>query len=755
MMMQMLVHQMIFILLLSICRTSTAAPRMEKPGCPEKCGNVIIPYPFGIGTNESCYYDEWFQIDCNESTEWKPLLRLTKLEVLNISTEGTLQVYSPVTFFCEGNNSSQVADLRNSPFVYSQSYNIFTAVSCGYFALASSADFVFGGCRSVCDEAYAYLSCDIGNNCCQTSIPPYLTVINATLSDGTTNCNKSAFLVDKDWFEKTISSSTFSEFTAAMKSMRKVPVALDWRINNDTRAIKLFNQFIVDTNQYEHDVYGFYSRNLSWDSSFSTIWDPSCYIYTSPAVNWSAIYCSCRVGFEGNPYRGEYSCDDINECQDGGRRCFGNSKCVNEYGSYRCEDDGRKAKLILAAGLSSSLGLLLLLIGFWFGYKFLKKKNEIKRKKMFFKRNGGLLLEQQLSSGEVNVEKIKLFKSQELEKSTDNFNVDRILGQGGQGTVYKGMLEDGRIVAVKKSKIVDESQLSEFINEVVILSQINHRNVVQLLGCCLETEVPLLVYEFIPNGTLSKYITEQVEDFTLTWKMRLRIATEIAGALSYLHYTASFPIYHRDIKSTNILLDDKYRAKVADFGTSRSIAIDQTHLTTSLVHGTFGYLDPEYFQSSQFTEKSDVYSFGVVLVELLTGQKPISFLRSEDEGRSLATYFIISMHKDLLFEIVDAGVLKEGSKADIVIVANLARRCLNLNGRKRPTMREVTSELEGIQMTEKTSNGEQNYEEVEFVRTESVEPWDIPSSSTGTGSALDVDRVSSFHEIPLLSFKSR
>ena len=378
-----------------------------------------------------------------------------------------------------------------------------------------------------------------------------------------------------------------------------------------------------------------------------------------------------------------------------------------------------------------------------------KKRKNIKCKEKFFKRNGGLLLQQQLSSSEVTVEKtIKLFNSKDLEKATDNFNVNRILGQGGQGTVYKGMLIDGKIVAVKRSKVIDEGKLEEFVNEVVILSQINHRNVVKLLGCCLETEVPLLVYEFIPNGTLSQYLYEKNEEFPTTWDMRLRIATEVAGALFYLHSAASTPIYHRDIKTTNILLDEKYRAKVADFGTSRSIAVDQTHLTT-VVQGTFGYLDPEYFQSSQFTEKSDVYSFGVVLVELLTGEKAISSIRTK-ECRSLATYFIHSMEENNLFDIIDARVMKDAKQEEIIAVANLAKMCLNMKGKKRPTMKEVAMQLEAVQTLQKTLNVQQNHEEVEYARTEMYEQWDEVSTSTMSG--VDSGVASSSTSRPLLSF---
>ncbi|KAL9999889.1 putative protein kinase RLK-Pelle-WAK family [Helianthus debilis subsp. tardiflorus] len=356
--------------------------------------------------------------------------------------------------------------------------------------------------------------------------------------------------------------------------------------------------------------------------------------------------------------------------------------------------------------ISISIGVPFVVATSYILYKVIKQTIARRRRKRFFKRNGGLLLKQQQEADPSIVDKTILFTSHELKKATDNFNESKVLGRGGQGTVYKGVLADGRIVAVKKSKVFDESQLEQFINEVVILSQVNHRNVVKLLGCCLETEVPMLVSEFIPNGTL--YDRLHNDDSPISLETRLQIATEVAGALAYLHSATSLQIYHRDIKTTNILLDENYRAKVSDFGTSRFVAIDKSHLTT-LVKGTFGYLDPEYFQSSQFTEKSDVYSFGVVLVELLTGEKPISLARS-DEHRSLATHFMLAMEEGSAMSIFDAVVINEGSRDELLLVANLAMRCLNLNGRNRPTMKEVASELETIRTSHIASTAQTSME---------------------------------------------
>lgn len=323
-----------------------------------------------------------------------------------------------------------------------------------------------------------------------------------------------------------------------------------------------------------------------------------------------------------------------------------------------------------------------------------------------FRKNGGLLLQEKMSSYG-NKEKARLFTAEELQRATDNYNESRFLGQGGFGTVYKGMLQDGTIVAVKKSREFVINHIEIFINEVVILSQINHRNIVKLLGCCLETEVPMLVYEFIPNGTLFQHIhahkNKNIESSSLSWDSRLRIACEVAGAVAYMHFSASIPIFHRDIKTSNILLDHKYSAKVSDFGTCRAVPHDTTHThLTTVVKGTFGYIDPEYFQSSQFTDKSDVYSFGVVLVELITGRKPFTLLEAE-EGQNLVAQFISLVKNNRVLEILDARVVVEARKDDVVAIADLALRCLRLNGKKRPTMREVSAELEAV-MRRKAQN---------------------------------------------------
>ncbi|XP_073034304.1 wall-associated receptor kinase-like 1 [Primulina eburnea] len=339
-----------------------------------------------------------------------------------------------------------------------------------------------------------------------------------------------------------------------------------------------------------------------------------------------------------------------------------------------------------------SIGLLSIFIGITWLYYVMKKRNLIKMREKIFRQNGGLLLKQRISSLESGVEPCKIFHAKELETATNNYSEDRILGTGGYGTVYKGILRDQRVVAIKKSRIMDQNQIEQYINELSILTQVNHRNIVKLLGCCLESEVPLLVYEYISNGTLYHHIHHNGEAPWFSWSDRLRIAAECFGALSYLHSQAATPIIHRDIKSQNILMDEKYNAKISDFGVSKLVPADQAHVITR-VQGTFGYLDPEYMQTSRLTEKSDVYSFGVILAELMTGRKPISST-APDEEKSLSIFFLISLESNRLFQILDPRVRREGTLEQLQAVAELIKSCLKLQGDDRPTMREVAMELE-------------------------------------------------------------
>ncbi|CAH1436754.1 unnamed protein product [Lactuca virosa] len=652
---------------------STEALDYAKTGCKDSCGGIEIPFPFGIGSN--CSVNEWYAIDCNSS---KPYLSaFHNLEVSSVSLqEQTVTVKVPTISGCpnplKNNSLIPSVDLGESPFLFSKTHNIFVVEGCGDAAILDDQNH-FTGCSTTCLNESISEENNYSGISCQTTIPHYLQSYTVDLSrlqrlDGGGHCG-SAFLVDEIYDDQ-----VYEDYRVKNNSF--IPISLMWTLKHNEIP-----------NCWEGKV-----RRLTLDLGNGS------YV--------SSKKCYCGVGREGNPYL-HNQCQEFQSCKmcrDSGRICQYDERDVNDIDSgwdffcvypsvYRTEDLSRsKSPIGVILGISISIGLLFLAKIIFELYKLINKIKTKRRREKFFKHNGGLLLKQREATDTSLVDKTILFTATELEKATNHFDDNRILGRGGQGTVYKGMLSDGRIVAVKKSKVVDESQLEQFINEVVILSQINHRNVVKLLGCCLETEVPILVSEFIPNGTLYELIQGHTNDFPLSLNLRLQIAVEVSAALSYLHSETSIPIYHRDVKTTNILMDEKYRAKVSDFGTSRLVSIDQTHFTT-LVKGTFGYLDPEYFQTSQFTEKSDVYSFGVVLLELLTTEKPISFTRF-GENRNLATHFMLAMEKGHVMSIFDAMVVKEGSRDELLAIADLASRCLDANGRNRPTMKEVAMALE-------------------------------------------------------------
>ncbi|XP_028063149.1 putative wall-associated receptor kinase-like 16 [Camellia sinensis] len=695
-----------FLLLSCLSLASTAstsstanATTIAKPGCQSQCGNLTVPYPFGIGIGSGCSIDPVFDINCNTSfNPPKPFLETGNLEVISLS-DTQIRIKNWVASRCYnqtgGITSENIVwiDLPAYYLTFSDTANKFTVIGCDDFALISGSEGrnFTSGCVSLCSKSEDVLSgyCS-GIGCCQTSIPKglkkFLTSLS-TLKNHTTvwpfdPCSY-AFLGEQDVFNFR-GASDLSDLSFMNRTRDYVPVVIDWVVGKNQNCSQAMNSNAMVCQQN--------STCVDLDSSLG------------------GYRCSCNQGYQGNPYLSP-GCQDINECANSNMNdCDTNAICIDTPGSYNCTcphgyfGDGRKDGHgciavnsqfpVVKFSLGLSFGFLSIVIAITWLYFSIKKRKRFKLREKFFEQNGGMLMKQQISSNQGGVESSKIFTADELEKATNNYAEDRILGRGGYGVVYKGIMHDQRIVAIKKSRIMDESQIEQFINEVVILTQVNHRNVVKLMGCCLETEVPLLVYEYVSNGTLFHHIHKNGGIPWFSWQNRLRIASEAAGALSYLHSAASMPIIHRDVKSANILLDDNYTAKISDFGASRLVPLDQTQVTT-LVQGTLGYLDPEYFHTSQLTEKSDVYSFGIVLAELLTRKKPICMERTQEE-RNLATYFIMSIKENRLFQILDPRVIREGTLEQLQAVAELVKRCLNMNGEDRPTMKEVAMELEGL-----------------------------------------------------------
>nr|CAB3457327.1 unnamed protein product [Digitaria exilis] len=245
---------------------------------------------------------------------------------------------------------------------------------------------------------------------------------------------------------------------------------------------------------------------------------------------------------------------------------------------------------------------------------------------------------------------------------------------------------------------------------------INHKNIVKLFGCCLEVEVPMLVYEFIPHGTLFQLIHGN-HGRQISLATRMQIAHQSAEALAYLHSCASPPILHGDVKSSNILIDSDYAAKVSDFGASILAPTDESQFVT-LVQGTCGYLDPEYMQTCQLTDKSDVYSFGVVLLELLTRKKPLN-LEGPEHEKSLALRFISVAKEGKLEEILDDQIMNDENMDVLEEVADLAKQCLEMSGENRPSMKEVSERLDRSRKVMSQPWAQQNIEEMESLLGES------------------------------------
>ncbi|KAK1685929.1 hypothetical protein QYE76_046777 [Lolium multiflorum] len=700
---KLLIPLVVWMALQLLAAAVTAAAPVALPGCPEACGGVTVPYPFGF--RQGCFHPG-FNLTCDETHHPPKLFLGDGVEVDEISLAGgTVRVQSRISTFSGStsymNLTRPVKPSINSSGLWSggltstgmqlavsTEHNVFAAVGCNfiaYLAVNPGGSEYVSACAALCDNSFPApedTSCS-GVGCCRTSIaqglPAYVVKFKdlGQTDDSLYTHNVSAFIVDREWFNGVnvgaMQSQKFHFGTndpfGHRPKVTSVPTVLEWWLDS----------------QRDDDLILFVP-NSGW----------RCISLNSFAVGMSgAINCNCSEGYEGNPYFA-HGCQDIDEClQPDVYKCL-HGTCINMPGTYRCS--AKKSiislpGLITVIAISAGLGLLFSILGVSKITNKLKQRRAKKLRQKFFKKNHGLLLQQLISSNKDVAERTRIFSLEELDEATNKFDHNRILGGGGHGMVYKGILSDQHVVAIKKAKIAVQREIDQFINEVVILSQTNHRNVVKLFGCCLETEVPLLVYEFISNGTLSFYLHGQSEN-PLSWKDRLRIALETARAIAYLHSAASISVYHRDIKCANVLLTDTLAAKVSDFGASRSIAIDQTGILTA-VQGTYGYLDPEYYYTSRLTEKSDVYSFGVILAELLTRLTPV-FSSHSSEVTSLASHFVSLIRENRLSDILDTQIVDEGGADDAEAVARLTEACLSLKGEERPTMRQVETTLEDV-----------------------------------------------------------
>uniref|UniRef100_K4ALQ2 Protein kinase domain-containing protein n=1 Tax=Setaria italica TaxID=4555 RepID=K4ALQ2_SETIT len=671
---------------------ATAAADLRRPitlpGCPDKCGNISIPYPFG--TKDGCYFDDTFSVTCNLSTtppatlndlltlrgigyyfgdQANPIGTRTNrswwtVDLINVDvTRGEARVSMPFSSDCSLNESYHELNLNDmslnfsTTFLFSATQNVLVGVGQSVRAR------VFGdmarnnysaACNSLFDTpAVAQDGLCKGLGCCQAELAPGLVGIMPSMYYQSNSMWKTfpctySMVVDRSWYNFSL-QDLYGYKVLDKRFPGGAPVVLDWAIRNGScpaegkplpMACRSGNSLCVN------------------------------------ATNGYGYLCKCKDGFDGNPYIPD-GCQDIDECALRQEKpelrdsypC--NGICKNLIGGYDCNCKfGMKRD---SNGTCTPVFPIPAMLLF----------EEKRKTKEFFIKNGGPILEK--------VNNIKIFKKDELKAIIEPCNV---IGKGGFGEVYKGLL-DNQLVAIKKSINVDRSQEKQFANEIIIQSRVIHKNIVKLIGCCLEVDVPMLVYEFVPQGSLHDILHNQSNNVSLSLGTRLNIAAGAAEGLSYMHSKTSTTILHGDIKPGNILLDDNFDPKISDFGISRLIAIDKSH--TKCVIGDMCYMDPIYLQSGLLTKKSDVYSFGVVLLELLSRQKA-----AFGEDRTLVKAFLDCYREDKqVLELFDKEILADKDIGVLHKLAMLIVECLELNVDRRPEMTDVAERLHSLKRSHK------------------------------------------------------
>ncbi|VAI64027.1 unnamed protein product [Triticum turgidum subsp. durum] len=696
--------------------------RITRVGCADKCGNISIPYPFGM---EHGCFREGFQVTCNDSSnphraylanngvyqriveyydriveegwyhqDWHKEGNNTPLELIDISVaKAEARAYGAVSSVCNPNESDYYSKCQQvwlGPFLLSVTRNVLMGVgwriepmvtsnlwsplrggdSSNEFTLTCISDLM--GLPQFLKFA-ANGSCT-GRGCCEAELPEAFPVPEFGLwfSSGrnntmfeTTPCSY-AMVVEKSRYNFT-TPDLYGYAVLPKRFPRGVPFVLDFFITNGSCPLK---------GQQPPPDYACVSGNS----------------YCENATSGKGYVCKCLKFYDGNPYIPD-GCQDIDECKlrelnpklRDSYPCSSDGICKNTLEGYDCpckpgmKGDGMKgtcmdkfplpAKVIVGGiggiSLMAILSFLILL------------RKEKRKTREFYKKNGGHVLE-----------KAKFIKLSEKEKLKPILKSSNFIGKGGFGKVYMGLLNNEQ-VALKEPISGTILENEQFANEVIIQSQVIHKNTVRLIGCCLEVDALILVYEFLPNGSLDDILHGDGKE-ALNLGLRLSIAAESTDGLVYLHTKTNTKILHGDVKPANILLDDKFMPKISNFGISRLIARDKQH--TGSIIGDMSYMDPVYLQTGLLTEKSDVYSFGVVILELISGMKA-----TNSNGGSLVTNFLEAYKKEKEATRLFGKNIAVAEDLEVLdSLVGIAVECLSLDVDQRPSMTNIAKRLHNL-----------------------------------------------------------